>query len=156
VTANLGMCGTFKYTQDVTLALNGILIQGVRIRGHHTVASHMYKCHSVCLVVPHYSTFLGSMKHSDLLVNEYRFCICFSYHYRAHNFTNFIQKFAKCDEQWKMLSSGMWRHVDLVWTNVSEECIVSICPEYGGNTFVRNVSSHKIYMAPHPRRQHSS
>jgi hypothetical protein len=24
-------------------------------------------------------------------------------------------------------------------------------PEYGGNTFLRNVGSHKIYTAPHPR-----
>jgi hypothetical protein len=28
-------------------------------------------------------------------------------------------------------------------------------PEDGGNTFLRNVGSHKIYMAPHLRRQHS-
>jgi hypothetical protein len=30
------------------------------------------------------------------------------------------------------------------------------CPEDGGDTFLRNVGSHKIYTAPHPRRQHSS
>jgi hypothetical protein len=29
-------------------------------------------------------------------------------------------------------------------------------PEYGGDTFLRNVSSHKIYTASHPRRRHSS
>jgi hypothetical protein len=29
-------------------------------------------------------------------------------------------------------------------------------PEDGGNTFIRNVGSHKTYTAPHPRRQHSS
>jgi hypothetical protein len=29
------------------------------------------------------------------------------------------------------------------------------CPE-GGDTFLRNVRSHKIYTAPHPRRLHSS
>jgi hypothetical protein len=28
-------------------------------------------------------------------------------------------------------------------------------PEDGGNTFLRNVGSHKIYTAPHPRRRHS-
>jgi hypothetical protein len=28
--------------------------------------------------------------------------------------------------------------------------------EDAGNMFLRNVSSHKIYTAPHPRRQHSS
>jgi hypothetical protein len=28
--------------------------------------------------------------------------------------------------QWRMTSSGMWRHVDLVWTDVSEEHIISI------------------------------
>jgi hypothetical protein len=29
-------------------------------------------------------------------------------------------------------------------------------PEGGGDTFLRNVGSHKIYTAPHPRRRHSS
>jgi hypothetical protein len=29
-------------------------------------------------------------------------------------------------------------------------------PEDGGDTFLRNVGSHKIYMVPHPRRRHSS
>jgi hypothetical protein len=29
-------------------------------------------------------------------------------------------------------------------------------PEFGGDTFLRNVGSHKIYTAPHPRRGHSS
>jgi hypothetical protein len=29
-------------------------------------------------------------------------------------------------------------------------------PEDGGDTFHRNVGSHKIYMAPHPRRRYSS
>jgi hypothetical protein len=73
----------------------------------------------------------------------------------------------------------MWRRVDLVWTDVSEERIASIfsvdksaseeptsaatCsrwflaleffyPENGGDTFLRNVGSHKICTAPHPRR----
>jgi hypothetical protein len=69
----------------------------------------------------------------------------------------------------------MWRLVDLVWTDVSEERIVSIfmveksaseepewaggCslqPEDGGDTFLCNVGSHMIYMTPHPRRRHSS
>jgi hypothetical protein len=74
----------------------------------------------------------------------------------------------------------MWRCVDLVWTDVSEERIASIfrveksasdepawaggCrlqprwllasgffyPEDGGDTFLRNVDSHKIYTAPLP------
>jgi hypothetical protein len=72
----------------------------------------------------------------------------------------------------------MWRRVDLVWSDVSEERIASIfrveksaseepaadCshlftlvsrsriiyPEDGGDTFLRNVASHKIYTAPHP------
>jgi hypothetical protein len=74
----------------------------------------------------------------------------------------------------------------LVWTDVSEECTASIFPscsyiagcfrlvaqsaatcscwftcrffdpEDGGDSFLRNVGSHKIYMAQHPRRQHSS
>jgi hypothetical protein len=29
-------------------------------------------------------------------------------------------------------------------------------PEDGGDTFLRNVGSHKIYIEPHPRRWHSS
>jgi hypothetical protein len=29
-------------------------------------------------------------------------------------------------------------------------------PENGGHTFLRNIGSYKIYMAPHPRRRHSS
>jgi hypothetical protein len=29
-------------------------------------------------------------------------------------------------------------------------------PENGGDTFLRNVGSHKIYKAPRPRRRHSS
>jgi hypothetical protein len=29
-------------------------------------------------------------------------------------------------------------------------------PEDGGDMFLRNVGSHKIYMVPHPRRRHSS
>jgi hypothetical protein len=28
--------------------------------------------------------------------------------------------------------------------------------EYGGDTFFRNVGSQKIYMAPHPKRRHTS
>jgi hypothetical protein len=79
----------------------------------------------------------------------------------------------------------MWRRVDLVWTDVSEERIASIfrveksaieepawasaatCsrwflargffyPEDGGDTFLWNIGLHKIYTAPHPRRRHSS
>jgi hypothetical protein len=72
---------------------------------------------------------------------------------------------------WRMPSSGMWRCVHLVWTDVSEERIGSIFrvekfshllargflyPEDRGDTFLRNVGSHKIYTAPHPRRRHSS
>jgi hypothetical protein len=29
-------------------------------------------------------------------------------------------------------------------------------PEDGGDTFLRNIGSHTIYTAPHPRRRHSS
>jgi hypothetical protein len=81
----------------------------------------------------------------------------------------------------------MWRRVDPVWTDVSEQRTFSIFkvekprarnqrevtadwaiflrwflprgffyPEDGGDTFLRNVGSHKIYTAPHPRRRHSS
>jgi hypothetical protein len=61
-----------------------------------------------------------------------------------------------------MQSSGIWRRVDLVWSDVSEEhidCIQSAAtwspwflarglfyPEHGGNMFLRNVSSRKIYV----------
>jgi hypothetical protein len=71
---------------------------------------------------------------------------------------------------WRMLSSGMWRHVDLVWIDILEECMASIfrvgksiseepawagdCrltrgffyPEDEGDTFLWNVASHKIYI----------
>jgi hypothetical protein len=69
----------------------------------------------------------------------------------------------------------MWRRVDLVLTDVSEECIASIfrveknprmsnqreqmavCfyPEDGGDTFLRNFGSHKIYKVPQPKRRYS-
>jgi hypothetical protein len=50
--------------------------------------------------------------------------------------------------------------------NVTEQ-IAAICsrwflarefyyPEDGGDTFLRNVGSHKIYTAPHPRKRNSS
>jgi hypothetical protein len=39
----------------------------------------------------------------------------------------------------------MWRRVDLVWTDVSEEHIASnIYPEDGGDTFQQNIGSSKI------------
>jgi hypothetical protein len=62
----------------------------------------------------------------------------------------------------------MWRRVDLVWTDVSEERIAAAtCSRwflaYGffyredrGDTFLRNVVSHKIYPATHSRRRHST
>jgi hypothetical protein len=65
---------------------------------------------------------------------------------------------------WRMPSSRMWRRVNLVWTDVSEECVACsrwflahgfYYPEDGGDMFLRNVGSYKIYMAPHPRRRHS-
>jgi hypothetical protein len=71
---------------------------------------------------------------------------------------------------WGIPSSGMWRHVDLVWTDVSEERFASILRveknlrainqrvqvariffyhEDGGDMFVWNIGSHEIYTAPH-------
>jgi hypothetical protein len=67
----------------------------------------------------------------------------------------------------------MWRRVDLVWNDVSEERIAYIfrvenprarnqCeqdffyPEDGGDTFLRSDGSHKIYTVSHSRRRHSS
>jgi hypothetical protein len=62
-----------------------------------------------------------------------------------------------------MPSSGMWRCVDLVLSDVSEEHIASIfrveksaseeAAWTGGSS--ANVGSHKIYMSPRPRRRHS-
>jgi hypothetical protein len=41
---------------------------------------------------------------SDLLVNELNCSICFAFHCRAHNLTNFIHKVAKFDEkQWTLI-----------------------------------------------------
>jgi hypothetical protein len=84
---------------------------------------------------------------------------------------------------WRIPSSGTWLRVDLVWTDVSEEPIASIlmvknlrvrnqhgwshpfmlvpcsqifCAEDGGDTFFRNDSSHKTYMAPQQYWQNSS
>jgi hypothetical protein len=70
--------------------------------------------------------------------------------------------------------SGMWHRVDLAWTDVAEELQdrkirergttvsrwlrLADCfyPEEGGDKFLRNVGSRKIYKAPHPRRRNSS
>jgi hypothetical protein len=55
----------------------------------------------------------------------------------------------------------MWRRVDLVWTDVSETAATwsrwffargFFYPEGGGDTFLRNVSSHKIYTTPQPKK----
>jgi hypothetical protein len=62
----------------------------------------------------------------------------------------------------------MWRRVDIVWTDVSEERIAYIftveksaskeAAWAGGcsDTLLRNVGWHNIYTAPHPRRRKSS
>jgi hypothetical protein len=65
----------------------------------------------------------------------------------------------------------MWRYVDLVGTDVSEEqmaiSLLATCsrwflargffyPDVGGDTLLRNVCSHKIHMEPHSRRRQSS
>jgi hypothetical protein len=56
----------------------------------------------------------------------------------------------------RMSSSGMWRRVYLVWSDVSEERIASNF-RVEKNLLARNqVGSHKMYSAPHPRRRHSS
>jgi hypothetical protein len=39
---------------------------------------------------------------------------------------------------------------------VAADCGDFFYPEDGGDTFLRNVGSNKIYMVPHPRRRHSS
>jgi hypothetical protein len=53
-----------------------------------------------------------------------------------------------------MPSSGMWRY----GATCSQWFITRgfFYPEHGGDTFFRNVGSHKIYTAAHPRRRHSS
>jgi hypothetical protein len=65
-----------------------------------------------------------------------------------------------------MPSSGMWRRVDLVLPNVGRWLQpAATCSRWffarrffysedGDDTFLRNVGSHKIYTAPHPRRRH--
>jgi hypothetical protein len=40
--------------------------------------------------------------------------------------SQFLNGWTNLYEIWRMPSSGMWRRVDLVWTDVSEECIASI------------------------------
>jgi hypothetical protein len=76
---------------------------------------------------------------------------------------------------WRMLSSGMWRRVNLVRTDSSEKRVASIfrvsaCwstanaflnrgfsnPVHGGDMFLRNVCSHKTHPTPHPRKRQSS
>jgi hypothetical protein len=62
----------------------------------------------------------------------------------------------------------MWRYVDLVWTDVSEERIASIRVENKqarnqreqvaadwdrGDTFLRNIGWHKIYTAPYSENE---
>jgi hypothetical protein len=56
-----------------------------------------------------------------------------------------------------MPTSGICRRVDLAWT-CSRWFLARgfFYPEDGGDMFLRNVGSHKIYNAPHPRSQHSS
>jgi hypothetical protein len=43
--------------------------------------------------------FLETSLNSDSLVNEPSFNVCFAFHCRACNFTSFIQKVAKWDEE---------------------------------------------------------
>jgi hypothetical protein len=40
--------------------------------------------------------------------------------------------------------------------HITEDDILDSNPEDGGDTFFRNVGSHKVYTAPHHRRRHSS
>jgi hypothetical protein len=67
-----------------------------------------------------------------------------------------LEKLRSKQNCWKVSSSGMWRRVDLVGTDVSEKRIASIFKVEDWDTFLRNVGSHKFYRAPHPRRRHSS
>jgi hypothetical protein len=69
------------------------------------------------------------------------------------------------DKERRMPSSGMWRRVCVVWTDVSEPAATCsrwflvhgfLYPEDGGDIFFRNVGSHKIYSTPRLRRLHSS
>jgi hypothetical protein len=63
-----------------------------------------------------------------------------------------------------MSSSGTWRRVVLVETDVSEERLPLtsffaceyLYPEDEDDTFVRNVTSYKIHKATQLRRRHSS
>jgi hypothetical protein len=71
-------------------------------------------------------------------------------------------------EVFTAVTSGTWRHVDLVKTDVSEKHIASIFRKYASEkivkplltdliyTFLRNVGSYKTHKAQHSRRRHSS
>jgi hypothetical protein len=57
-----------------------------------------------------------------------------------------------------MLYCVFWKYC-LLSANHKEECRFLRCGAYfedGGDTILRNVSSHDIYAVPHPRRRHSS
>jgi hypothetical protein len=54
----------------------------------------------------------------------------------------------------RMPSSGMWHLQPPAHAGFSRAEF--FYPENGGDTFFRNVGSHKIYTAPHPRRRYSS
>jgi hypothetical protein len=66
--------------------------------------------------------------------------------------------YSELDRVRRMPSSGTGRRVDPV--QPPAHFVFSLAdffyPEDGGYTFLRNVGSHKIYMASHPRRRHSS
>jgi hypothetical protein len=56
----------------------------------------------------------------------------------------------------KITFSGMWRRVFLVGSPRWFFARGFFYPEEGGDTFLRKVSFHKKYTAPHPRKRHYS
>jgi hypothetical protein len=86
-----------------------------------------------------------------------------------------IRLFTDWSERWRMPSSGIWRRVDLVRTDVSEERVATIfrvgkirerekCYTFANRTtvlnstytFVLNVGFYKTHTASHPRIRHFS
>jgi hypothetical protein len=76
--------------------------------------NHVYKPHP-----------LVSSSWAEWIKSTTSYCITFNAHFNTFLLTNSrfpINLFFP----WRMPSSGMWSRVDLVWTDVTEECIASV------------------------------
>jgi hypothetical protein len=70
--------------------------------------------------------FMHSRLHLNACCSDQLNCFSSSWRRGLHQKPTVAQSVKKFSERWRMPSSGMWRRVDIVWTNVSEERIVSI------------------------------